>query len=153
MADDKQKPLLLEQDLSLADCIALGQTMNTPGFDILVRLYEAACKSASDDSIKLDPEGADYERKLAVRTQRARNFNECVSYVRACALAHVARVKKQREEENAKAEDAVSNRFGIFPAKKGEELDAITKTFGIHAAKPPKKAKAKAEQSPSEGKQ
>src|SRR5271166_5481526 len=133
MADEKQKALLLAEDLSMADCIALGQTMNTPGFQILVRLYEAACKSASDDSMRLDPEGEGYERKLAVRTQRARDFNECVSYVRACALAHVARVKQQRETEENEAQEAVANRFGINPAKKGENIDAITKTFGIHA--------------------
>ena len=141
MADEKQKPLLLETELTLADCIALGQAMNTPGFEIITRLFEAACKSANDDSIKLDPEGTDYERKLAVRVQRGRNFNEAVSYVRACALAHVARVKAAREKEENDAEDAVANRFGIWPSEKGKSLDAITKTFGAHAARPVKKKK------------
>jgi hypothetical protein len=142
MADTKDKPLLLETELTLADCVALGQTMNTPGFDILTRLYEASCAQANNDAIKLDPEGTDYERRLAVRTQRARNFNEQVSYVRASALVHVARVKKAREDEENAAEDAVANRFGIWPAEKGKDLDAITKTFGAHAAKPPKKKPA-----------
>ena len=135
---DKTK-LLLEQELSLGDCIALGQMMNMPGFAILTRLYEAAVLSAKEHSLKLDPEDPNYKDKLAVRTQRERNFHEVVSMVRAHALIHVDRVKKAREEEEEQAQDAVANRFGVFPAIKGENIDAITKTFGIHAAKPVRK--------------
>jgi hypothetical protein len=135
MADKNKQALLLENELTLADCLSLGQTMNTDGFQVLTRLYEAAVLSANADAIRLDPEDPNYQSKLSVRTQRARNFNELVSHVRACALVHVSRVKKQREEEDLKAEEAVANRFGIFPATKGEDLDAITKTFGIHAAR------------------
>jgi predicted RNA-binding protein with PUA-like domain len=135
MADKTKQALLLEQELTIPDCVALGQTMNTPGFRVLTRLYEAAVLSAHVDSVKLDPEDPHYKDKLAVRTQRERNFNELVSYVRACALVHVDRVKKQRAEDDQEAEEAVANRFGIFPATQGEDLDAVTKTFGIHAAK------------------
>jgi hypothetical protein len=141
MADKEKQALLLENELTLVDCVALGQTMNTAGFQILTRLYEAAALSAHVDCVKLDPEDPHYKDKLAVRTQRERNFNELVSYVRACALVHVARVKKQRDADEEASQDAVVNRFGIFPATQGEDLDAITKTFGIHAVKPPKGAR------------
>jgi hypothetical protein len=145
MADDKkQKPLLLEKELTLADCVALGQTMGTPGFEIVRRLYEAACQEAGNDSIRLDPERPDYERVLAVRAQRARNFNEIVEWVRLSALTHHDRVRKHVVEEETAAVDAVGATFGIHPAKPvkpGEKSDAIKNVFGIHPAKPKKPAK------------
>src|SRR5271165_797244 len=114
MADDKKERfLLLENELTIADCFALGQTMQTPGFDILRRLYEAACNSANADTIKLDPEGPDYDRKLAVRTQRCRNFNELVEWVRISALTHHNRVSLARQAEDEDAKVAVANVFGI----------------------------------------
>lgn len=142
MADDnKQKPLLLESELTLADCVALGQTLGTPGFDIIRRLYEAACQQAANDSIKLDPEKPDYERVLAVRAQRARNFNEIVEWVRLSALTHHDRVRRHAVEEETAAVDAVGATFGIHPAKPNEKTDAIKNVFGIHPAKPKKAAK------------
>ena len=141
MADDnRQKPLLLEKELTLADCVALGQTMGTPGFDIVRRLYEAACRAAGDDSIKLDPERPDYERVLAVRAQRARNFNEIVEWVRVSALTHHDRVRKNAIQQEEAAVSAVGATFGIHPAKPDQKSDAIKNVFGIHPAKP-KKAK------------
>ena len=150
MADDsKERKLLLEKELTIADCFALGQTMQTPGFDIIRRLYEAACEEANKDAIRLDPEGTDYDRKLAVRTQRARNFNEIVEMVRTCALIHHNRVSRAREMDEENAKEAVASVFGIHPAKpatKGEE--AIKNVFGIHPAKP-KKSPVKGKQSES----
>lgn len=142
MADEKAKPLLLENELTIADCVMLSGTMKTPGFSILVRLYEAACAWANNESIKLDPEDPNYNQKLAVRTQRTRNFNELVQYVRLSALTHVQRVEKQKQEENQQAEEAVASVFGVHSAKPGVEPSAIEKTFGIHPAKPPKKKTA-----------
>jgi len=142
MADDKkQKSPLLERELTLADCVALGQTLGTPGFEIVRRLYEAACQEASNDSIRLDPERPDYERVLAVRAQRARNFNEIVEWVRLSALAHHDRVRKNAIKEDSAAVDAVGATFGIHPAKPNEKSDAIKNVFGIHPAKPTKAVK------------
>lgn len=142
MADEKAKPLLLENELTIAECVMLNGTMNTPGFSVLVRLYEAACAWANNESLKLDPEDPNYNQKLAVRTQRTRNFNELVQYVRLSALAHVERVGKQKQLEDEQAESAVASVFGIHPAKPGTEPNAIEKTFGIHPAKPLKKKQA-----------
>jgi hypothetical protein len=142
MADAKEKPLLLERELTIADCVMLDATMRSPGFSVLTRLYEAACAWANNESIKLDPEDPNYDKKLAVRMQRTRNFNEMVQYVRLSALTHVQRVEKQKQQENEAAETAVASVFGIHPAKPGTEPSAIEKTFGIHPAKPPKKKQA-----------
>lgn len=143
MADDKQKFLLLEKELTLADCVALGQTIGTPGFEIVRRLYEAACQAAANDQIKLDPEKDGYERVLAVRAQRARNFNEIVEWVRVSALTHHDRVRKNAIAQDEAAVDAVGATFGIHPAKPktGRESNAIENVFGIHPAKPKKTAK------------
>jgi len=145
MAEDKK--LLLENELTIADCFALGQTMGTPGFDIVRRLYEAACAEANADTIKLDPEGEGYDRKLAVRTQRSRNFNEIVDWVRKCALIHHNRVALNRQAEEEDAKEVVANVFGIHAAKPAAPgADAIKNVFGIHPAKPVKKSPPKGKQ-------
>lgn len=142
MADEKAKPLLLENELTMAECVMLNGVMNTPGFSVLTKLYEAACAWANNETIKLDPEDPNYNQKLSVRTQRARNFNECVQYVRLSALTHAERVIKQKQLEDESATEAVASVFGIHPAKPTKDGDAIEKTFGIHPAKPSKKKSA-----------
>src|SRR5579859_7033866 len=138
MAEDKDKTPLLMNELTIADCAMLAQTMSTPGFEILVRLNEAVCVNAQKDTFKLDPEGPDYERKLSVRTQRARNVNEAIEHVRLSALAHIKRLTMKKQQEDVEAKNAVASVFGIHPAVPNTEGDAIKKTFGIHAAKPKK---------------
>ena len=140
MADEKAHVPLLVNELTAVECGQLNQTMNTPGFQVLVKLNEAACLRANEDAIKLDPEGTDYERKLSVRTQRARNFNELVQIVRASALLHVNKLKQEAQKELLDAEVAVANRFGIHTVKPAETPDAIQKTFGTRPVKPQKKA-------------
>jgi len=140
MAEEKkEKHLLLQDELTIADCFSLGQTMNTPGFDILRRLYEAACAEANADAVRLDPERTDYTHVLSVRTQRTRNFNELVEWVRTSALIHHNRVAKQALEVEEEVKEKVANVFGIHPAKPGATGDAAIKNvFGIHPAKPTK---------------
>ncbi len=137
MAEDKK--LLLANELTLGDGFALGQIMGTPGFEVLRRLYEAACAEAGADTLRLDPERTDYNHVLGVRTQRARNFNELVEWVRTSALMHHNRVRKAAADEYAEVKEKVTNVFGIHPAKPGvKNDDAIKNVFGIHPAKPKK---------------
>jgi RNA binding exosome subunit len=121
MSDEKKdkKPLLMEE-LSYAKKVALGQTYNTPGFQVIIELFESLLDRANKDVMKLDPEQSDYDRKLSVRTQRQRNFHEAVGTVRDSIHYHINFLKQQAQEEETKAVDAVAKTFGIhtIPAKK-----------------------------------
>ena len=131
-------PLLLE-DLTIPECAHLNQTMSTPGFPVLVKLFEAAIASASAKALGTNPEDPNHERLVASRAARARAFQEIVDWVRECSAVHVKRVKMAVQEEDLRVAEAVGRTLGIHPAKPTDDLNAITKTFGIHPAKPAKK--------------
>jgi hypothetical protein len=122
---DTSEPLLREE-LSAAERIILGQLTQQPGFNIIVRMHEAACARANNDAIKLDPEEDGYERKLSVRTQRTRNFNECVNLVRKSINWHVEAVVVEAQQDDQQVVDAVAKTFGIHKVtKKKVETPAV----------------------------
>jgi hypothetical protein len=83
-------------------------------------LFDALCKRVNDDTLKLDPEEDSYERKLSIRTQRARNINEGMGQVRDSVNYHTQVVISAAVEETKQAEEAVKKTFGIYtvPLKK-----------------------------------
>src|SRR5258708_7248704 len=124
---EKERKTLLQDELSVPDRSMLGQVTHHGGFKVIDKLLEAALLSATADMVKLDPEKSDYDKLIAVRVQRSRNFNECIKLIRDSIDYHISAVQIQTQEEN---QDAV---------------DAVAATFGIHAA-PPKKNPPKGKQ-------
>jgi hypothetical protein len=142
MTQEKERLPLLGDDLSQAERILLAQLAHTPGFTVFIKMMNAACLKATQDILKLDPELDGYEKKVSERQRRARFMSEFSDLVFSSINYHIEVLKKQNIEENLQAVEAVSNRFGIHPAKEGESNDAVKKVFGIHSAKPKKQAKS-----------
>lgn len=117
MAETKQRKPLLQDALNTPERIMLGQVTHHGGFKVIDKLYEAVLVEATADMVKLDPEEKDYERLLAVRSQRSRNFNECIKLIRDSIEYHLDAVKVQDQQETKDAVDAVGKIFGIHPAK------------------------------------
>jgi hypothetical protein len=136
---------LLLEDLSIPECAHLNQMMNTPGFPVLVKLFDAAIASASAKALGTNPEDPNHERLVAARAARARAFQEIVTWVRDCSAVHVKRVVMSVQAEDLRVAEAVGRTLGIHPAKPTDDVNAITKTFGIHPAKPVKKETVKAD--------
>jgi hypothetical protein len=138
----ERKPLL-QDSLTQVQRVMLGQTYHSPGFTVVIKLIEGMCDDALAYTTKLDPEEEGYERKLAVRTQRARNINEAAAILRDSIKYHLEMIVKQDADENQAAEESVNKAIGIHSAVAGQPIDAIQKTFGIHPAKPKKKETVK----------
>jgi hypothetical protein len=68
-------PLLCD-DLQLVEKITLSSLSAQPGFNILVKIMNAACDKATKDVIKLNPATEGYMRELATLQSRARFMNE-----------------------------------------------------------------------------
>jgi hypothetical protein len=119
MANKETTPLLRDA-LTSAERVMLGQLTHAPGFSVLTKLFDALCKRVNDDTLKLDPEEDSYERKLSIRTQRARNINEGVGQLRDSVNYHTQVVLSAAVEETKQAEEAVQKTFGIYtvPIKK-----------------------------------
>jgi hypothetical protein len=141
MAESIERKPLLQDSLTQVKRVMLGQTYHSPGFHVVIELIEAMCADALAFTTKLNPEDDGYERKLAVRTQRARNINEAAAILRDSIQYHLDMIVKQDAEENQAAEEAVGRVIGIHSAVPGQPISAIQKTFGIHPAKPVKKKK------------
>lgn len=140
MAEGKSKLPLLGGELTVQEQAHLAQLKLLPCYPVLVKLLNAACLRATQDTIRLDPETEDYERKVTERTRRARCWTEFSDLIFSSIDYHegVFKVGKEEEAEQKAAEDTPENIFGIHPANPSESSDAIRKTFGIHPAKPKK---------------
>ena len=141
MSETVERKPLLQDNLTQVQRVMLGQTYHSPGFSVVIKLLEALCDEALAYTTKLDPEEEGYERRLAVRTQRARNTNEAAAIFRDSIKYHLDMIVKQDSDQNQAAETAVSKVIGIHSAVAGQPIDAIQKTFGIHPARPVKKKK------------
>ena len=73
---------LLSDSLSITEKMTLANLATHPGFPIFVRILEAACARAAQDTIKLNPDEEGYERKLKAAHSRARTINEFAGLVR-----------------------------------------------------------------------
>jgi hypothetical protein len=108
----KELPLMME-DLTHPERIFLAQIYAHAGFKVLIKLLNASCARATEQIVKLDPEKPDYERLLPYRSQRSRNFSECVSEVMKSVEFHTGALRAEEVGEEVQAEDAVSKVFGI----------------------------------------
>lgn len=111
--DSKEKGPLLAEELSVGERLMLGQMTHHGGYGVLRKLMDAICDRATKDLIRLDPENPEYERKVGVRTQRARDVNETCSDLLKSIKYHVEAVESQERAEEAEAVDIVSKTYGI----------------------------------------
>ncbi len=142
MAENKEVSVILCEDLSQAEKVLLAQTKLTPGWRVVEKIANAACRRAQEDTFKVNPEDATADRKVIERQRRARNITEFSDLLFKSIYAHVETATQKEVEEEKAAADAVGEFFGIHPAIKGEPIEAITKTFGIHPARPKKEKKS-----------
>jgi hypothetical protein len=117
MTETKRQPLLADQ-LPNHERAMLGQLVHAPAFKVIDKFYEAVLVRATQDMSKLDPEDADYERKIVARTQRSRYFNECIKLIRDSIDFHLESEKSEAQENEVAAVDAVAKTFGIHKVPK-----------------------------------
>jgi hypothetical protein len=144
MAEQTEK--ILCPDLSAAEKTMLLQTINTPGWKVVVKITNEACLQATQDIIRLNPESQDYERVNATRAARARTMTEFSNSLMKAVYTHADAIKRTNIQEDKEIEDRVASMYGIHPARpedKGRAPEAIKRTFGIHPAKPKSKSPEK----------
>lgn len=93
---------MLLRDLTLQEQLALASLAQHPGFEILTRLMDEACRLKAAEVIRLDPSKADYKTQLEQLALMARATNEFCASIRASVLTHVeAAVVKQHQADAA----------------------------------------------------
>lgn len=105
MPEQTVKPLLMD-GLTLPEKVKLGQTFLTPGYSILVKLMESACRTATEDVIKLNPEDENYDHVLKARQQYSRAVNKfCILVLRSVEY-HVDAGMAEERGRQSEAEKA-----------------------------------------------
>jgi hypothetical protein len=93
------KPLLID-GLSLPEKIMLGQTSLTPGFQILIKLMEAACDDSRVAINDVNPEDPGYEQVLKARQQYSRAINKFSALVLKSVHYHTEYgIAEERQKE------------------------------------------------------
>jgi hypothetical protein len=75
MAKEAPKPILMD-GLTLTEKIHLGATAMTPGYQVIIKMFEAICRKLTEDAIKVDPEEDNYDQILRAKQQEARTANK-----------------------------------------------------------------------------
>src|SRR5258708_7056160 len=135
---NKETQTILSPDLTQAKKVMLTQVVMTPGWKVVIELANEACRTAMQDTIKLDPESADYERVCVERQRRARNITEFSEQFFRSIQSHADSIRKTEAAEDQEVVSRVGEMFGIHPSKPGAPADAIKNVFGIHPARPKK---------------
>lgn len=95
--------VFLGEYLTQTERLYLRSLPDHDGFTVLKKLFDQVCRLAHEDVVKLDPEDQQYEKKLAVRVQRERYFNEFAGCIIKSFNANVkiANDIEKKEKHNA----------------------------------------------------
>lgn len=110
--EQKTEPLLREE-LTPIERAHLYQVVMLPGFKVILKLANAACQRFNDNVIKLNPETQDFKDKVTIRQLEAWTASKYCSDLFKSMEWHTQQVSAVEKQEDEKADDAVSELFGI----------------------------------------
>lgn len=109
---------VLENALTEVERMNLTQTVQSPGWDVVIKIINAVCQRANDDVIAVDQDDTQFDSKVASRTRAARATSDGALLTFKSVDYH-SRVSKEEEEAKLKPAPAVSLYRKVFnpPAK------------------------------------
>lgn len=98
----KQPPLLMN-DLSDIKRAALASLVQHPGWAVIEEMHMDACKRATEDALKANPEEANYDQVSKFRLLKARERNEFSLLVLSSVEWHIQAAQGIAQEQEKKA--------------------------------------------------
>jgi hypothetical protein len=98
----KQEPLMMDR-LTPGKRAALAGLVQHPGWAVVEELHMDACKRATEDVLKANPEETGYDQLVKARQIKARERNEFSLLILKSVEWHIQAAQGQAEEEEAKA--------------------------------------------------
>lgn len=90
---------MLCYNLTLDEKVYLANLVAHPGFRVLQRMMEEACKNAEAEVIRLNPEEDGYEKKLKARQLTARAMADfCTSLIKSFNVHTTAAVEEDKQK-------------------------------------------------------
>lgn len=97
----KQEPLLMHE-LTDIERVALQSLIQQPGWKVIEKLHETACRRATEAVIKVNPEEEGYERLLTALQSKARERNEFSGLILRSVQYHIDVMVEKDKEDNQK---------------------------------------------------
>lgn len=98
----KQQPLLMNE-LTPVERAALTSLVSHPGWGVVEKLHFDACKRATEDALKANPEEENYDQISRARLLKARERNEFSLLLLGSVEWHIKAAQEQVREQDAKA--------------------------------------------------
>jgi len=112
----KQKPLMMDE-LTPVKRASLASLVAHPGWAVVEELHMDACKRATEDVLKANPEETGYEQILKARQLKARERNEFSLLILGSIQWHIQAAQGQTQEQEAKAPQNPILATGKAPSK------------------------------------
>lgn len=97
----KQQPLLMNE-LTPGKRAALASLVSHPGWAVVEEMHFDACKRATEDALKANPEEANYDQISKVRLLKARERNEFSLLILSSIDWHIKAAQQQIIEQEEK---------------------------------------------------
>lgn len=91
----------LGEDLTELERMYLKSLSMHDGFPVLKKIFDQACRIATEESLKADPEKDDYDRVVKYRQMRARIINEFCGAIIKSFNANVSLIQEKDNERPA----------------------------------------------------
>ena len=101
---------LLCEDLNQMERLYLKSLTMHDGFPVLQKIFDEACRRATEEVMKVNPTDANYEKVLAATQANARAIHEFCQAVRLSFNAHISNAEAmERQEEEKRRENNARN--------------------------------------------
>jgi hypothetical protein len=93
----------LGTNLTQTERLYLQSLTHHDGYAVLEKLFNEACRIATEDVMKADPEDPKYDFIVKARQQRARNINEFCGAVLKSIKGNIVVANDTKEKDNARS--------------------------------------------------
>lgn len=109
---------VLENGLTEVERLNLAQTVQSPGWDVVIKIINAVCQRANDEVIAVDQDDDQFDTKVASRTRAARATSDG-ALLSFKSIDYHAKVSKEETEAKSQPKPTISLYKQVFnpPAK------------------------------------
>ena len=104
---------VLENGLTEVERLNLAQTVQSPGWDVVIKIINAVCQRANDEVIAVDQDDQQFDAKVSSRTRAARSASD-TAVLAFKSIDYHSRVSKESEEAKLKPQPPVSLYKTVF---------------------------------------
>jgi len=104
---------VLENGLTEIERLNLTQTVQSPGWDVVIKIINAVCQRANDEVIAVDQDDENFDTKVSSRTRAARSASDTAA-LSFKSIDYHTQVSKEVEKAKLEPKPEVSLYKKVF---------------------------------------